>query len=353
MPLEPIHRRVFDEPDRAKVQESVARAVEADPDHFIERYRRFERSLGARYVSADLFKETFETYNASNATRNRYNACVHNAAAVLASEYLRRAIHAQDAPVRDRVILLTGIPGAGKTSSVLEVGEIPANIRVIYEGQLSKPETAISKVQQVLDGGLKPVIVVVHVKPEQALENTLKRFAELGRGAGIGLMASIQGELPDSLEQVRQRFGLGVTLQIADRRVFHEPKRLAGWKHLSVLRSEGHHEHIRHRLTQALDHLRNTGRVQRDAYIQAGGLPARSWDREVDVPSHRGDEAARDGRNRAPENRQEALLTPPAPELTPQKQQQLDRNQSERSPENDLGRESDFGRDLPDDDLSL
>jgi hypothetical protein len=147
-------------------------------------------------VSADLFKETFKIYNASNATRNRYNACVHNAAAVLASEYLRRAIHAQDAPERDTVILLTGIPGAGKTSSVLEGGELPANFRVIYEGQLSKPETAISKVQLVFDGGLKPVILVVHVKPEQALENTLKRFAELGRGAGIGLMASIQGELP-------------------------------------------------------------------------------------------------------------------------------------------------------------
>jgi hypothetical protein len=353
MPLEPIRRRVFDEPDRARVQESVAHAVETDPERFIERYRCFEQSLGGRYVSADLFKETFDIYNASNAARNRYNACVHNAAAVLASEYLRRAIRARDAPARDTVILLTGIPGAGKTSSVLQAGEIPANICVIYEGQLSNPETALSKVQEVLDGGLDPVIVAVHVKPERALENTLKRFAELGRGAGISLMASIQGELPGSLERVRQRFGEAVALQIVDRRAFHKSEVLDGWEHLSVLRSEGDHEHLRHRLTEALERLRSAGRVEFDAYGQALGHPPRSQNQELDLSARAGDDAHGDGRSRAPENRQEALLIPPAPELTPQKQQQIGRDQAERSRENNLGRESELGRELPDDDLSL
>jgi hypothetical protein len=55
--LELIRRREFSEPDRIEVQESVARAVEADPDRFIHRYERLEQSLGGRYVSADLFKE--------------------------------------------------------------------------------------------------------------------------------------------------------------------------------------------------------------------------------------------------------------------------------------------------------
>jgi hypothetical protein len=36
MTLETIQRRRFSDPDRAEVQESVARAVETDPDHFIE-----------------------------------------------------------------------------------------------------------------------------------------------------------------------------------------------------------------------------------------------------------------------------------------------------------------------------
>jgi hypothetical protein len=73
-----------------------------------------EQSLGGRYVSADLFKETFEEYRASKDSRNRYNAPVHNSAAVLASEYLRRLISAPGQRERDTVILLTGIPGAGR-----------------------------------------------------------------------------------------------------------------------------------------------------------------------------------------------------------------------------------------------
>ncbi|MGH8275167.1 MAG: hypothetical protein ACRETH_00570 [Steroidobacteraceae bacterium] len=316
MSLEPILRRTFNEPDRAQAQESVARAVETDPERFIERYRRLEQSLSARYVSADLFKETFEIYSASNATRHRYNACVHNAAAVLASEYLRRAISTPE-PGRDTVILLTGIPGAGKTSSVLEAGELPGHIRAVYEGQLSDPATAIGKVQQVLDGGLKPVVLAVHVKPEKALENTLQRFCELGRGAGIGVMAVIQGNLPESLQRVHERFGERVALQIIDRRVFHESKVLDGWQHLAVLESEGHHEQIRSRLAEALEQHRNAGRLELDAYAQALGLAPRSTYPELDRSARARDDAHGEERSRTPENRPETLLTtPPASELT-------------------------------------
>jgi Zeta toxin len=149
-----------------------------------------------------LFKETFEEYGASKDSRNRYNAPVHNSAAVLASEYLRRLISAPGQHEQDTVILLTGIPGAGKTSSVLRGGKLPSKVRAVYEGQLSNPETAIAKVRQVLGAGLEPVIVAVHVKPELALQNTLRRFEEVGRGASIGIMAAIQGGLPESLQVV-------------------------------------------------------------------------------------------------------------------------------------------------------
>jgi len=142
MTLEIIQRRQFSDPDRAAVQESVARAVETDPERFIDRYLNIEQSLGGRYVSADLFKETFEDYRASKDSRNRYNAPVHNSAAVLASEYLRRQISTPGEQERNTVILLTGIPGAGKTSSILRGGGLPAEVRAVYEGQLSSPETA-------------------------------------------------------------------------------------------------------------------------------------------------------------------------------------------------------------------
>ena len=313
MTLETIQRRQFSDPDRAAVQESIARAVEKDPERFIDRYLGMEQSMDGRYVSADLFKETFEEYRASKDSRNRYNAPVHNSAAVLASEYLRRLISAPGQRERDTVILLTGIPGAGKTSSVLQGGRLPPKVRAIYEGQLSSSETAIAKVQQVLDAGLKPVIVAVHVKPEQALENTLQRFKELGRGASIGVMSTIQGGLPESLQTVRERFGDKVSVRVVDRRMFREPKELRGWQYLSLLGSEGSYEHIKQRLHQALEHHRSTGGIDEDAYRQAFGDTPRSQYSRLDSSSRGGDEGSRDERGGASENREEAILKHSAP----------------------------------------
>lgn len=312
MTLETIQRRHFSDPDRTAVQEKVVCAVERDPDRFIDRYLGMEQSLGGRYVSADLFKEAFEEYRASKESRNRYNAPVHNSAAVLASEYLRRLISSPGEQERNTVILLTGIPGAGKTSSILRGGGLPAEVRAVYEGQLSSPETAFFKVQQVLDAGLKVAIVAVHVRPEQALQNTLKRFENIGRGASIGIMATIQGGLPDSLQIVRERFGSEVALQIVDRRIFHEPKELEGWRHLSLLRSEGSHEHIKQRLHQALEHHRSAGGISEDAYGQALGRAPGSRHQGMDSSTRGRNEDPRHERSGTSENRQENLLTVPA-----------------------------------------
>jgi hypothetical protein len=112
--LEQIVRRDFSQPDRAEVQERVAQQVEHDPEPFLARYIEDPRSFGGYYVNSDLFKETFAEYRESRQTRNRYNAPVHNAAAVLASEQFRRVI-SYDLELGPNVALfLTGIPALEK-----------------------------------------------------------------------------------------------------------------------------------------------------------------------------------------------------------------------------------------------
>ena len=310
MALEPIRRRAFSEPDRADVQERVAHAVETGGDSFLDRYARLEQSLGGRYISADLFKETFEPYSRSKESRNRYNTPVHNAAAVLASEQLRRVLAQPAEPGRESVVLLTGIPGAGKTSAVLEhaeaAGDLPRHTHAVYEGQLADRQVAIGKVQEVIDAGFKRVIVAVHARPEQALENTLQRFDEIGRGAGIEVMARVQGDLPEGLAAVHERFGEAVELRIIDRREFAEPTEWLGWEHLSVLRSEGNHEQIKQRLTHHLERQRE--RLPEAAWRQAAGL-APLPDRRIDAGVDREHEAAVPGRAAPQEGHQEALLS--------------------------------------------
>lgn len=144
--------------------------------------------------------------------------------------------------------------------------------------------------------------------PEQALKNTLQRFEELGRGASIGIMAAIQGGLPESLQTVRDRFGGKVALRIVDRTIFREPKEYRGWEYLPLLRSEGSYEHVKQRLHQALEHHRCTGGIGEDAYRQAFGDAPRSRHSGLDSSSRGGNEGSGDERGGAPQNREEAVL---------------------------------------------
>jgi len=164
-PLAAIRRNQYSEPDRQAAQDRVASAIEANSQPFFEAYNADPRSLGGRYVCSDLFKETFPEFSTSNESRARFNNPLHNSAAVLAAAQLSRVIQDNSDPGRDKVIFLTGVPGAGKTSAVLttkdgvSTAEIDPDVRAIYEGQLAKPAAAIAKIQEVIDAGLQPTIL--------------------------------------------------------------------------------------------------------------------------------------------------------------------------------------------------
>jgi len=302
IPLQPIRVNQYPEPDRGMVQAAVIKAVQADPQWFIDAYRRDERSMEGRYVAADLFKETFEEFSASNESRNRYNGPVHNSAAVLSAELFRQNLADKGEPQRDTVVLLTGVPGAGKTTSVMVRDQgLPDHVRAVFEGQMSNPVTAVDKVQRILDAGFRPVIQVVHALPETALANTLRRFEEEGRGASIQVMSSIQGGLPDSLAEVKQQFGEAVELMVIDVRDRKVPTKHQGWEQLNLLRSEGNHEHIRQRLSKALERYRAQGDVSESAYRQAAGLPPLGRDVGLDGERLRGSGAHESRRSVPPD----------------------------------------------------
>jgi hypothetical protein len=276
--LEPIFRRDFPQADRAAVQERIAQEIERDPEPFLTRYVADPRSLGGRFVNSDLMKETFADYTRSNETRNRYNAPVHNAAAVLAAEQFRRAIADNSDLARDVALFLTGIPGAGKTTSVLVGGALPTHVRVLYEGQLANAAQAIEKIELALGAGLRPEITAVHLPAEQALRNILKRFEMEGRGASIEAMASIQGRLPEGLKAVQERFGDAVKLRLLDRRGTISAV-LSGWQHLPLLESEGSYEDIKRSLGSILERDYRAGRIGQEAYEQALGKAPRDFRR--------------------------------------------------------------------------
>jgi hypothetical protein len=144
--------------------------------------------------------------------------------------------------------------------------------RVIYEGQHSRSDTAIPKIQEAIDAGLAPTIVAIHTPPEMALDNTLKRFEIEGRGASIQAMARMQSELPDGLQKIHEHFGDKVNLVVIDRsNGLNNSIGLSGWEHLSKLQ-EGNYEQIRERLSSVLEQKADENRISLSAYRQAAGL---------------------------------------------------------------------------------
>ena len=265
-------RRSFDAADRQSVQnEAIASAITNTEKH-ISDYKRHPNSYAGRYVATDLFKETFPAFRDSREARNRYNVPVHNAAAVLASEQLRRRLDQAPAPDARNVLLLTGAPGAGKTTSMLASGVFPEGHRAVYEGQVARPEIAFQKIEQALQRGYSPTIAVAHATPIDALRNTLHRFHHDGRGASVRAIADIQGALPTTLQTVRERYSKDeVSFLIFDNRDRSKPHILVGWNHLSILRSEGHREEIEQTLRDELERQWRGGLISVEAFRQAHG----------------------------------------------------------------------------------
>jgi hypothetical protein len=308
MRLENIRYKHFEEPDRLEVQQRAIAAAIADPGKIISEYRQDPRSFDGRYVAADLFKEMFAEFRESPESRNRYNNAVHNSAAVLASALYTENLAAPREAGRDAVYLLSGSPGAGKTSMVLKQNVLPADALMVYEGQLSNFDTSLDKIQKAITAGLRPHIIVVHARSEEALDNTLRRYYEEGRGSSIATIAQIQGGLPDSLQQLATQFGNALMLDIIDVRDRANPVQLRGFDNIDVLRSEGTNEHIQQRLQARIDELRDGNRISDGAYRQAAGqAPGQrvAVDRERD-PRHQGNERERD---RPQGSRQAAVLS--------------------------------------------
>jgi hypothetical protein len=262
----------YSQPDRQEIQERLAKSVERDPEPYLEKYVSDSRSFEGRYVCSDLMKEMFPELAASNEARARYNAPVHNSAVALADEQYSRAIADNSHPERDQALFVTGVPGAGKTTAVLTNVEPAQDVRVIYEGQLANPQTSLPKIQAALDAGLTPTIIAVNVTSEVALDNTLNRFENDGRGATIHAIATIQSGLPDGLQQIRDRFGDQVDFRLIDRsNGLNNSTELPGWEQLDRLQ-RGSYEQIRDRLTESLQQQFDSNRISDDAHRQAKGL---------------------------------------------------------------------------------
>jgi len=268
--MEPIAKRGFTDPVRIEAEAKAIERATKQTEQVLVEYVAMPETFGGRYVCADSFKELMPGFAQSRESRSALNGAVHNAAAVLSSEQFKRLIDKGPAPGRDSVVFVTGIPGAGKSSTV--AAAVQERAAIVFEGQLSRPESGMQKIAQALEKGFKVDIVVVHVAPEVALERTNYRFLDPnnGRGASLSVMAEIQGNLPTGLHLINERFGDRVGLEVLDNNPGHQDS-YEGWQKVNFLQKEGNRDEIYARLSTALDAGYREGKYSAGFYTQAAG----------------------------------------------------------------------------------
>ena len=197
-----------------EIQNLAVEFAKSSTEFLLESYNDHPDTMGGRYICSDTFKELFPCFEAKE-NRALVNDAIHNSSAVLAATQFEEVLK-RDEPNKTKAIFITGIPGAGQTTSVKNCMN-DDKVKLIFEGQLANPAPTIPKIEQCLQKRLDVTIAAVHIEPEKALDNTFKRFNEYGRGGSIEVMSSIQGNLPSGLKKLKEHFGDKINIIAIDR----------------------------------------------------------------------------------------------------------------------------------------
>lgn len=231
----------------------------------LEGYNKHPDTMSGRYICSDTFKELFPCFEAKE-NRALVNDAIHNSSAVLAATQFEEVLK-RDEPNKTKTIFITGIPGAGKTTSVKNF-ITNDKVKLIFEGQLANPVPTIPKIEQCLQKKLDVTITAVHIEPEKALDNTFRRFNEYGRGGSIEVMSSIQGNLPSGLKKLKEHFGDKINIIAIDRNS-DKNKILTDEKEIYKLINIGSKEEIFKRLKVKLDQDFQKGKIDKACFAQA------------------------------------------------------------------------------------
>lgn len=261
-----------------KVQEDAISLAANNTDAMLKAYNQKPGTFQGRYVCADTFKELFPAFE-NKEDRSKVNNAIHNSAAVLSATQFQEVVKRNESD-KDQAIFLTGVPGAGKTTTVTNGGALDDRIKIVFEGQLANPTSAISKIQDCLDANLKVSIMVVNLDVVKALDNTFTRFNEYGRGASIAIMADIQGNLPNGLKELKEHFGEKIIISVMDR---NNNNTLIQGDDLKAIESLmcGSKDELLERLSSKIKHDWLNGIINDQCFLQAKGN-TNVWNSEME-----------------------------------------------------------------------
>lgn len=168
-------------PEMRDIETRFGSEISSNRDSSIAEYKkRFGNVL-----NTDNARELSKDYSASNETRSRYSAAVHEPASQLVKDIYAKELATPDPKGMNKVVITAGGTGAGKTTAIKDVPEAQNLIneaQIVYDTNSNSFESAKSKIDQAIKAGKEVSLLYVHRDPIEAMVNgAVPRAKRMGR----------------------------------------------------------------------------------------------------------------------------------------------------------------------------
>jgi hypothetical protein len=176
----------------------------------IEEYLAMYRNGGVTFIARDAAKKLFPEYNADPTVNNRYSD---QAASALAEAVRLQLLSEPPLLPRNEVVLVTGTPASGKSVSAATISG--PTIEIVHETILTSLDKARQRIQQAIEKGRLPQIIVVYTKdPRINVRRMVSRARRVGRTVPLAYMAQTYVDLPQIVKQLHEHFGASLFLTL-------------------------------------------------------------------------------------------------------------------------------------------
>jgi hypothetical protein len=187
----------------------IARLRE-QPALLIEEYLAMYRNAGVTFIARDAAKKLFPEYNADPTVNNRYSD---QAASALAEAVRLQLLSIPPLLPRNEVVFVTGTPASGKSVSAATISG--PTIEIVHETILTSLDKARQRVQQAIDKGRLPQIIVVYTNdPRINVRRMIDRARRVGRTVPLAYMAQTYVGVPGIVQKLRDLFGKSLLLTL-------------------------------------------------------------------------------------------------------------------------------------------
>lgn len=187
-----------------------------DIDKAASNYIEKNTSGGTLTVSSDAAREMLPGYG-TPAERTQNTLVLGPASSKLADAAWEKAIEEGPTDAKPGVEFLTGSPGSGKSSSVIDNDLADSKFKVVSEGMMDNYDRSAARIQQAIDAGFIPSLRLIYaIDPKTTLRRAVARAMEHGRPVTVKLMSRLYVEIPKTVERLAEHFGDKLGVQVFD-----------------------------------------------------------------------------------------------------------------------------------------